>query len=46
MSTSESLKGRVTYQKSDNAWEMLVSAWDCIEMSETHVQMRETRELW
>ena len=26
ISTSESLKGRVTYEKSANAWEMLVSA--------------------
>ena len=28
LSTSESLKGRVTYQNSANAWEMLVSAWE------------------
>ena len=28
MSTSESLKGRVSYQNSAKAWEMLVSAWE------------------
>ena len=28
MSTSESLKGRVTCQNSANAWETLVSAWE------------------
>lgn len=29
---------KVTYQNKANAWEMLVRAWDCIEMSETHAQ--------
>ena len=28
MSTSESLKGRVSYQNSAKPWEMLVSAWE------------------
>ena len=28
MSTSESLKGRITYQECANVWEILVSAWE------------------